>query len=292
MIEIAELFNNLEDKFTVAQDETFKQGVDIKESFKFDELKMYFGEDYWVTDKICIKQPTIGQILEYGDTEFYSVVSVLCSNPTSFRLQLWNKGIDWNEISDFELFTSLIQGMTPNETSLLFGDLDLSKFHKFHDDYRNCDLLVYLPQDEFGDLIPISDLKDTIIIDEYLYLKIVAYLKKMFDINPKVEHARNKATKKAMIWEDEMNLQNDKNKGGNKNKSFLLPLVSSLVNHPGFKYKTNELKDIGIYQFMDSAKRLQVYESTTALMKGMYSGFVDGSHLKDRDLNWMRDLSE
>ena len=27
--------------------------------YDFDELKMYFGEDYWVTDKICIKQPTI-----------------------------------------------------------------------------------------------------------------------------------------------------------------------------------------------------------------------------------------
>lgn len=291
MIEIAELFNNLENKFAVAQDETLKQGVDIKESFKFDELKMYFGEDYWVTDKICIKQPTIGQILEYGDSKFYAMVSTLCANPTSFRLQLWNNGIDWNEISDFELFTSLIQGLTPNETSFLFGDLDLSKFRKFHDDYKNCDILIYLPQDEFGDLIPISDLKDTIIIDEILYLKIIAYIKKMFDINPKVEHAKNKATKKAMIWEDEMNLENDKKNGGNKNKSFLLPLVSALVNHPGFKYKTSELKDIGIYQFMDSAKRLQVYESTTALMKGMYSGFVDGSHLKDKDLNWMRDLS-
>ena len=30
--------------------------------FEYDELKMYFGEDYWVTDKICISQPTIKQI--------------------------------------------------------------------------------------------------------------------------------------------------------------------------------------------------------------------------------------
>lgn len=293
MIEIAELFNNLEDKFTVAQTETLKQGVDIKESFKFDELKMYFGEDYWITDKICIKQPKIGDILNYGDSKFYAVVSTLCSNPTSFRVQLWNSGIDWNEMSDFELFTSLIKGFTPNETSLLFGDLNLSWFVKMHDNEKDCDILIYLPRDEEGNLIPMQNLDDAIIIDELLYLKIISYIRNMFDIHPKVEHAKNKATKKAIIWEDEMNAQNEKNKGGNSNKSFLLPLVSSMVNHPGFKYKTNELKDLGIYQFMDSVKRLQTYESVTALMKGMYSGFLDTSKLNmKKDLNWMRDLGE
>lgn len=292
MIEIAELFNNLEDKFTVAQTETLKQGVDIKESFKFDELKMYFGEDYWVTDKIYVKQPKIADILNYGDSKFYSMVSTLCANPTSFRLQLWNEGIDWNEMSDFTLFSIIIKGLTPEKTSVLFGDLNLSWFIKFHDEEKDCDILAYLPRNKSGEIIPIKSINDTIIIDELLYLKIIAYIKKMFNIYPKVEHAKNKATKKAMIWEDEMNLENDKAKGGDNSKSFLLPLVSALVNHPGFKYKTNELKDIGIYQFMDSVKRLQIYESTTALMKGMYSGFVDSSHLKDKDLNWMKDLNE
>ena len=290
---MAELFNNLEDKFTAAQAETSKQGIDIKESFQFDELKMYFGEDYWVTDKICIHQPKIGDILNYGDSKFYAVVSTLCANPTSFRVQLWHSGVDWNEMSDFELFTNLIKGFAPKETSLLFGDLNLSWFNKFHDNEKDCDILIYLPRDEEGNLIPIESLDDAIIIDELLYLKIISYIRDMFDIHPKVEHAKNKATKKAIIWEDEMNAQNEKNKGGNSNKSFLLPLVSSLVNHPGFKYKTNELKDLGIYQFMDSVKRLQTYESVTALMKGMYSGFLDTSKLNmKKDLNWMRDLSE
>ena len=66
--------------------------------FEYDELKMYFGENYWVTDKICIKQPNIGDILEFGEKRFYSIVSTLCSNPTSHRLQLWDMGIDWNNI--------------------------------------------------------------------------------------------------------------------------------------------------------------------------------------------------
>ena len=118
----------------------------------------------------------------------------------------------------------------------------------------------------------------------------------MFNLHFKVELAKNKATKEAMIWEDEMNLnaENEKRKKMECSKSFLLPLISAMDNHPGFKYKTNELKEIGIVQFMDSVKRLQTYENSTALLKGIYSGFIDVS--KDKNLqkqtNWLKDLNE
>ena len=85
--------------------------------YDFDELKMYFGEDYWVTDKICIKVPTVGDILEFGDTKFYSMLNLFCANPTSLRLQLWKMNKDWNEISDFELFATIItKSFTPDNT--------------------------------------------------------------------------------------------------------------------------------------------------------------------------------
>ena len=263
--------------------------------YDFDELKMYFGEDYWVTDKICIKCPTIGDILEFGDSKFYSTLNLFCANPTSLRLQLWRIGIDWNSISDFELFSQIIiKNLTPKDTCLLFGDLNFSWFEYVHDNKKDCDLLIYIPRDKSGNMIHI-DYEDAIIIDELIYKKIIKYLCVMFDLHLKVEHAKNKATKEAIIWEDEMNLKNEEQKKKNRDysKSFLLPLISSMVNHPGFKYKTNELKEIGIVQFMDSVKRLQTYESVTALMKGMYSGFMDTSKIDmQKDLNWLKDLNE
>lgn len=263
--------------------------------YDFDELKMYFGEDYWVTDKICIKIPTIGDILEFGDNKFYSMLNLFCSNPTSLRLQLWRIGIDWNNISDFELFSQIIiKNLTPKDTYLLFGDLNFSWFEYVHDNKKDADLLVYIPRNENGNMIKI-DYEDAIVIDELIYKKIIKYLCVMFNLHFKVEHAKNKATKEAMIWEDEMNLKNEEQKKKNRDfsKSFLLPLISSMVNHPGFKYKTNELKEIGIVQFMDSVKRLQTYESVTALMKGIYSGFMDTSKINmQKDLNWLKDLNE
>lgn len=269
-----------------------KQVLDI--NYDFDQLKMYFGEDYWVTDKICIHQPTIGDILEFGDSDFYSMVNTICANPTTFRLALWKKGIDWNKMSDYELFISIIRAYTPKDTHLLFGDLNFSWFIPIHDEEKNTDVLVNVPRNENGEPLPFN-INEVAIIDEIVYMRLVKYIRTMFNINPKVEHAKNKATKEAIIWEDEQNLTIEKQKQkeeGNLSKSILLPLISGLVNHPGFKYKLQELKEVGIVQFMDSVQRLQLYENTTALLKGIYSGMIDSSKIKQKDLNWLKDLNE
>lgn len=269
-----------------------KQVLDI--NYDFDQLKMYFGEDYWVTNKICIHQPTIGDILEFGDSDFYSMVNTICANPTTFRLALWKNGIDWNKMSDYELFISIIRAYTPKDTHLLFGDLNFSWFIPIHDEEKNTDVLVNVPRNENGEPLPFN-INEVAIIDEIVYMRLVKYIRTMFNINPKVEHAKNKATKEAIIWEDEQNLTIEKQKQkeeGNLSKSTLLPLISGLVNHPGFKYKLQELKEVGIVQFMDSVQRLQLYENTTALLKGIYSGMIDSSKIKQKDLNWLKDLND
>lgn len=252
--------------------------------FKYDVLKMYFGEDYWVTDKIVIHQPTIQQIIDYGETEFWTVVSMLCANPTSMRLELWRNGIDWNKLSDFDLFIMLSNGLSQRSTGILFGDLDFTKFKEIKNqkDDEEISVLIYMPD-------------PTIQIDESLYNRMVGYLRNMFDIHPKVEKAKGKATKEAIIFEEELNLKiaAKKQKENKWKKSTLFPLISAAVNHPGFKYKKNELREIGIVEFMDSVKRLQIYESVTSLMTGMYMGMVDlkGMDL-NKELNWTRDIYE
>ena len=256
----------------------------MEQEYKYDVIRMYFGEDYWATDQIVIHQPTIQQIMDYGESEFWAMVSMLCANPTSMRLELWRKGIDWNMITDFELFIMLASGLPQEATAILFGDLDLTKFKEIKktEDDKEISILIYM-------------LDPTIQIDESAYNRIVGYLRTMFDINPKVEKAKGRATKEALIWEDELNLKNSlKKQQENKwKKSTLFPLISAAVNHPGFKYKKNELRDVGIVEFMDSVKRLQIYESVTSLMTGMYMGMVDlkGMDLK-KELNWTRDMYE
>lgn len=254
---------------------------------KFDHLKMYFGEPFEVGNGLIIHQPTVGQILEVGEQDFYAMLYVFISNPTTYRLQLWDLGIDWNKISSYTLFTMLIKSVDSNVAKVIFGDVDFKGFEIYAKTVQKTD------DDGEETEVQIPTLYNTATemeLSEDDYTLISEYLQTMFNIFPKVEKAKGRSTKEAIIEEDRMNLAMRQKKDDSDDSS-LLSLVSACVNHPGFKYKLQELRDVGICQFMDSVQRLQVYESSTALMKGMYSGFVDGSKLNANDYNWMRSLA-
>lgn len=252
----------------------------------FDELKMYFGKPFDVGNGMTIYQPTIGQILDIGEENFYTTLYIFIGNPTMFRLQLWDMGIDWNKITSYDIFTSAVTGINKKVSDLLFGDLDFSGFALYG---KKIEQINDNGETEIIQIPTLYNQSIDIEISREDYTLISEYLQVMFNIHPKVERAKGRATKEAIIEEDRMNLamrQKEKQSG-----STLLPLISSCLNHPGFKYKLNELEDVGICYFMDSVQRLQVYESSTAVMKGMYSGFVDGSKIKPENYNWMRSLN-
>ena len=248
---------------------------------KIDRLKLYFGEPYSIktpTGKdIVIKQPTIGEIMMRGEQEIYSVVNVFVANSTMYRLQLWDAGIDWNDVSDYELFCMLYPTLTPDRTDFLFGDLDFTQFQR---------CMARKPDDE-EEYETLYNFEQDIEIDEATHKNISEYVRFLFNIYPKVEKAKGKATKEALIWEDRGKQEQNKDK---EYESMLLPMISSCVNHPGFKYKKTELREVGIVEFMDSVQRLQIYESTTALLRGMYSGFCDTSKIPKENFNFMREV--
>ena len=246
---------------------------------------MYFGEPNQLTDKITIYQPTVGDIIDFGESEFYTVLYMIAGNTTTHRLQLWRNGVDWNKITDYELFCTTCKALNHENTKLLFGDtLDLNKINPTSVEREN----------EEGETVtewvlyePVEDIQ----ITEEEYKVMVHYLRTMFNFFPKVEKARDRTTKEWMIEEDETNIEIKKKKG-EENTSSLLSIISACVNHPGFKYKKNELRDVGIMEFMDSVQRIQIYESSTALLQGSYSGFVDTKKIPKSDFDFMRDLSK
>lgn len=178
----------------------------------------------------------------------------------------------------------------------MFGDVDFTKFQFYEkplteeqiqenkDHKGDKEFVMHKPEE------CMINADQQILIQEHDYNTLAMYLRTMFNIFPKVEKAKGKATKKALIDEDMDNLAVAMQKN-EPDKSFLLPLISSCVNHPGFKYKRSELEEVGIVEFMDSVQRLQVIESTKALMGGMYSGFCDMSKVDKSLFNFMRDIS-
>lgn len=243
--------------------------------FEYDELKMYFGEPYHVNDKITIFQPTIGEICEWGEKKYYSMIYTLTCIPSDMKSQLEDIKIRYEEISDFELFMMLSRGLTKEQTEIILGDLELNKFAQVKN-LKNDELCLY-------------DEKNDILIDRYTYFKMVNYIRKLHGIKPKPEFPANETTRKILIKLDRDRIAKAKKE---PYKSQLKDLISAMMRYPGFKYKKNELKECGLYEFMDSVQGAQIYVSTTALLSGMYSGMIDTSKINKKEFNWMRNINE
>lgn len=271
-------FDILEGLQQAVIDEEKKKQSNQNKTYKFDKLALYFMEDYEVKG-IKISQPTIDDVLRFGEENFYQALSPFLYNSTSIRLMLWNAGIDWCKVKDIEVFSILSDMLHKNKEPLkiLFKDTDITTFNLYRiKRAENSDEEFCLYSKQYN-----------IKLYEEDYMEIAEYIREMMNVHPKVEKAKGKTAKKWMIDEDRMNALHK----NNKNTSTLLPLISACINHPGFKYKLQELREVGIYQFMDAAQRLQIYESSRALLQGSYSGFCDTSKVPSENFNFMRDIN-
>ena len=264
----------------VEEDKKKKQIKTSHPEYHFDKLRMYFGEDYTING-ITISIPTIGDILEIGETRFYQAVSPFLNNPTSIRVLLYDVfKMDWNKTKDIEVFYIMSQMVKDKEPlKLLFKDISFEDFklinakkNEFEKDYK---------------WLALVSPSQNILIYEDQYLEIAEFIRDMLNVHPKTEKAKGKTTKHWMLQEDRMKAEQNQNE---ENKSTLLPLVSACVNHPGFKYKLEELKQVNICQFMDSVQRIQKYEQGVAAMHGIYGGFVNAKDIPQDLINFMSDL--
>lgn len=269
---------------------------------KVDALRLYFGDPYPITEDITIYQPSLHEIMEYGESEFFSMLFIFIGNTTYRKLFLWENGIDWNKTSDYELFINLVR-MLPNDmTKVLFGDIDFTGFNLYSRDDPDPE-----PEPE-GKISVIEKNKrgfrlferthtfinedQGIELNAKTFHDIQMVLREMFRTFPKTEYAAGKTTKELLIKEEQDKIKKAQREQGDAEVSTLLPLISFCVNHPGFKYKKSELRDVQINEFMDSVQRLQVYESTHALLGGMYSGFVDVSGIPNSQFDFMRPIND
>ena len=276
-MDVLETLDNLQ---SAVEEDKKKEQKKTKPEYHFDKLKMYFGEDYTING-ITISIPTIGDILEIGESKFYQAISPFLSNSTSIRVLLYDVfKKDWNKTKDIEVFYILYQLLEDKEPlKLLFKDFSFDGF-ELTQARKNVD------DPEYNHLALFNKNKNTIIYDDE-YMEVAEYIREMMNIHPKVEKAKGKTTKHWILQEDRIKTQQEK---GKRNESTLFPLVSSCVNHPGFKYKLEELKQVNICQFMDSVNRIQKYEQGVAAMSGIYSGFVSAKDIPQDLINFMGDL--
>lgn len=244
-----------------------------------DKLLVYLGDELEINEQFTVKQPKILDIARSGEKRYFNTIYTLCSIPSDYKSELWDLGINYCDISEFDCFITLSREIHKEDTKLIFSDkVDLSQ-------------MKVISHPETGETL-LVDPKNKIIINEENYKDIVGFLRSMHGITPKRERAANRETLVELIKEDK--LKKLKRSKEPEEGSFLLPLISSMVNSPGFKYNIEELKNLTICQFMDSVQRIPSIATAAAISNGMYSGMVDLSKNPEliKQLNWLRDLSK
>lgn len=264
-------------------------------AINLDKMKMYFAVPYEINldsceGSFCMYQPTIGDILEFGSDEFFSTLNIFVTNTTACRLMLWDMGIDWNEFKDYHLFLLLFNQINPKAAKLIFRDFDITKLEIMNK---------WIKDEEEGVQVETFSLYNAdmkIEINEEAYYYISQYLQFVFNIVPERKITSNPILKDWYIKKDRRELSNtqkmeEAGKKHNESNDSMQAVISACVNHPGFKYKLHELRGVGVCEFYDSVQRLQVYENSTAIMKGMYSGFVDSKNIRPESYNFMKVLN-
>lgn len=244
---------------------------------KNNELGIYRGKAFTVSEHIVIRQPALGEIEDYGEEDYYSMIYNFTYTPQSMKWQLWDMGIDYTTITPFELFCGVLYKLYPCEkTSIIFGELDLTKFQIAE---NKGDKTIYLHQN-------INN--EPVIIDEFTYTLITDCLRDIHLIHKDEKMPANETTKMILIEDDREEYLRNQNK---EYHSQLKNLISSMVNSEGFKYNHENVWDMKINAFMDSVKRISKIKNADLLLQSGYSGFgVDLSKISNKQLNWLGEL--
>lgn len=233
-----------------------------------DKAKVLKGSPIQINDFIILNQPSVGEVIDFGETRFFNIFYTLCSIPSDMKSILWDAKIDFMEISDWDLFINLSRGMTAEDTSLILGEnIDFSKMQ-------------LAKSQENEEIVMITE--DGKIINQQIYLEFIGIIREMVGYVLKREKAANKATKLALIEEDRM-----KKRKKSKEDSFISSAIISLVNTEEFPYTYKSCMDITIYQLIKSYYQIQKKKSACALYQGSMSGFVDTSKIQKKNFQWI-----
>ena len=274
--------------------------------FEVDDLKIYRGSDIRITDKIIVTQPTIDQIIEFGEKRYFATVHCLTGVGADFKWQLWDYfNIDYTQIDDFELFKKMIfkslsskknvykelkenpeqyeeyiKKMTEedwdellyNPISLILKDLDFADFEEYQSD-KSPETILY-------------DKEHDITIDRFVYARIVDAVRKIHGLKRNNQMPANDITKMFLIDDarDEAMAVAKK-----PYKSVLKPLISALAVKTG-QLGSESIWNTKVNMFFDSIKRINKIQDATLLLQGAYSGFASLKGVDKDRLDWAGEI--
>lgn len=230
---------------------------------------MLYKSEIVINDFVSIKIPSVGQVVECED-EYYNLVQLLTSMPIDLMVPLDDAGIDFSTINDYELFILLFNAIKQCDTSLVFGDLDLSPFQLGVDEETGRPVMI--------------DPKTERKFDRALQVNIADTLRKIHHLEKNNRKPGNEEARKYMIERARKKMNRSRRR---KHDSHLENLIVAMVNTEQYKYDFAGTLELSIYQFNESVRQVSHKINYSNIMFGVYSGSVDPKTISQDDLNWL-----
>ena len=232
-------------------------------------LSLLYQRRYVINDSISIVVPTVGEIID-NEGAYYNLVSVLTAMPIDLMVYLEDAGIDFTSINEYELFLLMFAGLKSQDTSLIFGDLDLSKFK--------------IAMNEENGTIVLLDEENDIKIDRAIHGQIAGALRKIHHLEKNRRKPANDEAKQFMLKRARDKMRRRKNR---KEESQLESLIVAMVNTEQYKYDFEGTRELSIYQFNESVRQIISKVDYEHRMYGVYTGTINAKELSQDDLNWL-----
>ena len=233
-------------------------------------LNLLYKREFAISDRISIVVPTVGEIINDEDN-YYNIITLLTAMPIDFMLQLTDAGLDFTNMTAYDLFIIMFPALQSLDTHLVFGDLDLSKF----------DLQL---SKQTGKPI-LYDEENDITINRAIHEQIAVVLRNVHHLEKNRRKPANKEAKEYMLERARIKANRNKKR---KKESELEQLIVALVNTEQFKYNYETVKDISIYQFNQSVRQIIHKVDYDNRMIGVYAGTISTKKLSNDDLNWLK----
>ena len=243
---------------------------------EIDELRLYSGSNIVLDNGIIIKQPTLLEVIDFGEREYFSSLYTLTSVGADLKWQLFQVGIDYTTIDDYDLFVnflfpSLINKNEDRNPLELFCNINLNDFVKAINNKNQ--QLILLNQ------------KTNRIIDRMTYRQIVDYVRKINFLTRNNEVPANEVTKEILIEDAKEDYEKNKNKPF---ESILLPLVSFYKAKCGVSM--NDMLKTPLYQLFYDLRRVNIINESNLLLQSAYSGFASLKGVDSEKLNPIRKI--
>lgn len=230
---------------------------------------LLYKRSYVINDSIQINIPTVGQVIE-NENDYYNLVSVLTAMPIDMMVQLDEVGIDFTTINEYDLFLLMFAGIKEMNTSLVFGDLDLSNLN--------------IAANKQNGTLVLIDKNEQVKIDRAIHGQIAGVLRLIHHLDKNRRKPANPEAKEFMLKRARDKMRRMK---GRTQDSQLESLIIAMVNTEQYKYDFEGTKELSIYQFNESVRQVIKKVDYDNRMYGIYAGTVSVKELSQDDLNWL-----